>query len=174
MAIARLDAAGMLNPSSMRLALLPALAALVVTAACATKDSSPPSPPPAPAAAPGPKPATGTLLGAPITAADVPLSTIARSPRDYKDKVVATSGTVTAVCQHMGCWMELKDDAGEAHVVLAGHKFFVPKNASGRRARVQAKVLETDDDAECTQEAAQQTGKAVAKLQLEATGVELD
>jgi hypothetical protein len=155
----------------MRPALLLALLAL---AACAPSDPPPAAskapPPPVKAAAA----AAATTLGDPITAQDVALTTIAKDPKTYKDKVVATSGTVTAVCQHMGCWMELKDDSGEAHVVLSGHKFFVPKTASGRRARVQAKVLQTKDDDECTQEAAEQTGKPVAKLQLEATGVELD
>jgi hypothetical protein len=74
----------------------------------------------------------------------------------------------------MGCWMEIKDDATEAHVKLAGHSFFVPKTSAGHHARVQAKVLKTNPDDECAQEATQQTGKPVAKLELEATGVELD
>jgi hypothetical protein len=122
------------------------------------------------------KPSGSQLLGAPISPAtpSVALASIAKDPKTYENKVVTTSGTVTAVCQHMGCWMEMKDDSGEAHVKLAGHTFFVPKDASGRHARVEAKVLRTDPSDECTQEAAEQTGKPVAKLELEATGVELD
>ena len=114
------------------------------------------------------------LLGAPITEKSVGLADIAKNPRAYENKTIATSGTVFAVCQAMGCWMEIKDDASEAHVKLAGHSFFVPKTASGHKARVQAKVLKTNPDDECAQEAAEQTGKPVAKLELEATGVEID
>ena len=103
------------------------------------------------------------------------LSEIVKHPKQFEGNVVATSGTVFAVCQSMGCWMEIKDDANtEAHVKLAGHKFFVPKTSAGHHARVQAKVMRTDPGEECAQEAEQQTGKPVAKLELEATGVELE
>jgi hypothetical protein len=73
----------------------------------------------------------------------------------------------------MGCWMEIADAPGEAHVKMHGHSFFVPKTASGRKARVQATVEPTDPSDECSQEAEKQTGKPVAKVQLDATGVEL-
>jgi len=118
--------------------------------------------------------AATTRLGDPITEHPVALSEIAKHPGAYEDKVVATTGTVTAVCQSMGCWMEIKDSASEAHVKLAGHKFFVPKSSSGHTARVQGKVIKVDPTDECVQEAAEQTGKPIAKLQLVATGVELD
>jgi hypothetical protein len=66
--------------------------------------------------------------------------------------------------------MEIADPAGQAHIKMAGHRFFVPKDASGHRAVVQGTVLRPDDD-ECSAEAKQQTG-AVAKVEIEATGVE--
>jgi hypothetical protein len=127
-------------------------------------------------AAPAKAPPAGALhLGAPITETkSVTLAEITKDPKGFENKVVTTSGTVFAVCQSMGCWMEIKDDATEAHVKLAGHSFFVPKTSAGHHARVQAKVLKTNPDDECAQEATQQTGKPVAKLELEATGVELD
>ncbi len=112
-------------------------------------------------------------LGAPITAADVSLTEVAKRPKDFENKTIATSGVVTAVCQHAGCWMEIKDEAGEAHVRMHGHSFFVPKSASGHHARVQATVERTDPDEECSQEAAKQMEKPVAKIELDATGVEL-
>ena len=70
----------------------------------------------------------------------------------------------------MGCWMEIADPNGQAHIKMAGHSFFVPKNASGHRAVVQGTVLRPSND-ECSQEAKEQTG-AVAKIEIEATGVE--
>jgi hypothetical protein len=153
--------------------------------ACNTGEPTPSKPassPPASAApaqtaaAPqaAPQPAAPLRLGEPITEKQVLLEDIAKNPKAYENKIVATSGTVFAVCQSMGCWMEIKDDTSEAHVKLAGHKFFVPKTSSGHKARVQAKVMKTDPGDECAKEAEEQTGKPVAKIELEATGVELD
>ena len=121
--------------------------------------------------------ATTNHLGAPITAGaeTVALAKVVKDPGAYKGKSFVTTGTVTAVCQQAGCWMEIKDDAGEAHVKMAGEKFFVPKTSAGHKARVQGTLVDvTGADAECAGEAAAQTGKQVATLQLEATGVELD
>jgi hypothetical protein len=137
-----------------------------------------PSPSVAPAVASPPasvQAAGGSLhLGEPITQPLVALSDIVKNPKAYEDKVVATSGEVFAVCQAMGCWMEIRDVSGQAHVKMAGHAFFVPKTSAGHKARVQAIVQKVDPDEECSEEAAEQTGKPLAKLQLEATGVELD
>ena len=91
----------------------------------------------APAAKKDPTPAPkteahGLALGAPIPAGatNVALADVAKNPDAYKGKSITTTGTVTAVCQHMGCWMEIKDDATEAHIKLAGEKFFVPKTST--------------------------------------------
>ncbi len=116
-------------------------------------------------------------IGAPIAAGSpmVQLAEVAKHPGAYKGKTITTTGTVTAVCQNMGCWMEVKDDASEAHIKMAGHSFFVPKTASGHHAKIQAVIVPSDDkNAECNEEAKNQMGHAVAKVQLEATGVELD
>src|SRR5262249_49321214 len=182
------------------------LSALLATgflvAACNTgAKSSPPTPDPAPTPAP-PGPASageGVLrLGAPIEASarKVALSDVAKEPNAYLDKTFATTGTVTAVCQHMGCWMEIKDDASAAHIKMAAHAFFVPKTASGRKARVLAKLEKAQDDPSCAEEghegmsassqsgekakgkgcraeAEAQLGRPLAKLELVAEGVEL-
>ena len=129
-------------------------------------------------------------LGAPIEAAnkEVALSEVAREPKKYASAPFVTTGTVSAVCQHMGCWMELKDDAGQAHIKMAGHAFFVPKTASGKKARVAGTVIaqETGDGCGeghqghgesgkkgCKAEAEAQLGRPLAKLELVATGVEI-
>ena len=126
---------------------------------------------------PAPTAASANKMGAPI-AANVPvvaLAAVVKDPAAYKGKPFVTTGTVTAVCQEMGCWMEIKDDATEAHIKMAGEKFFVPKSSAGHKARVQGALVESaGGDVECNQEAEAQMGKQVAKLQLEATGVELD
>lgn len=163
-----------------------------------------PPPTPAPPAQP-PKPDEGALrLGAPIEASAqrVALTDIAKNPSSFEGKKFATTGTVTAVCQHMGCWMEIKDDAGEAHIKMAGHAFFVPKTASGRKAKVLATLVKSESDPACANEdhdkmaaaggpsgaakgaakgngkgcraeAEAQLGRPLAKLELVAEGVEL-
>jgi Domain of unknown function (DUF4920) len=159
--------------------------------------SGPPATPP-PASAPAAAADGALRLGAPIEASaqKVALADVAKTPSAYVGKTFATSGTVTAVCQHMGCWMEIKDDASEAHIKMAGHAFFVPKTASGRKARVLAKLVKADDKGSscadepegmaaastagaktekkgCRAEAEAQLGRPLAKLELVAEGVEL-
>lgn len=116
-------------------------------------------------------------LGAPI-AANAPvvaLADVVKDPAKFKGKSFVTTGTVTAVCQEMGCWMEIKDAAGEAHVKMAGEKFYMPKTSAGHKVRVAGTLADVaGGDEDCAKEAADQTGKQVAKLQLEATGVDLD
>jgi hypothetical protein len=126
----------------------------------------------APAASASAVPKGTLLLGERITSSVVPLSQIASHPADYASRTVATTGKVTAVCQEMGCWMEIRDEATQAHVRMHGHSFFVPKTASGHVARVQATVLQAPHEA-CSDEPPA-TAKSLAKVELDATGIELD
>jgi hypothetical protein len=163
-----------LHPAVGSLALLAALAA------CSRNRDVAPAPvpalntsgaPAAPASA-----SKGTLaIGEPITQPVVPLAEIAKDPSRFASRVVATTGKVTAVCQEMGCWMELRDESGQAHVRMHGHAFFVPKTASGHVARVQATIVARPGEHDCEEGAkSSPPGKAVAKVELDATGVELD
>ena len=68
--------------------------------------------------------------------------------------------------------MEIQDASGQAHVRMHGHTFFVPKTASGHLARVQATVLMNPDES-CTDSPPPAKG-AMARVELDATGVELD
>jgi hypothetical protein len=149
-------------------------------------------------ARPEPKPTTPTTTAVPQAgerfgatidpkAQQVALGDVANDPGAYTNKTFATTGTVTAVCQHRGCWMEIKDDAGEAHIKMAGHSFFVPKTASGKKARVLATLVKADNEGSCGEgaekheangkgckaEAEAQLGRPLAKLELVAQGVEL-
>ena len=166
-----------------------------VLVACNSGPKAEPTPEPA-TPAPTAQNASALRLGAPIDAkADkVALSDVAKTPNNYVNKTFTTTGTVTAVCQHMGCWMEIKDDASEAHIKMAGHSFFVPKNASGKTARIQAKLVPAEaakgscegeghegmaaaeakeGKKGCREEAEQQLGRPLAKLELVADGVEI-
>jgi hypothetical protein len=125
--------------------------------------------------APSPSPTPAPLrLGEPISAGTIALTDVAAHPASFQGKTIATSGTVTAVCQEMGCWMEIRDDRGQAHIRMHGHSFFVPKTASGHHARVQATVVDSKNATECEDDARADAGAALTKVELDATGVELD
>ncbi|MGK3999640.1 DUF4920 domain-containing protein [Sorangium sp. So ce1024] len=119
-------------------------------------------------------------FGAPITeTSTTPLPELLQDPGKFSGKTVRTEGVVSAVCKSMGCWMEIADESGAAHIKMAGHSFFVPKNASGHRAVVQGTMVASDAEPgaacgakdNCRGEAEKQTGR-VAKIELEATGVQ--
>jgi hypothetical protein len=161
---------------SMRhLGFLAAAALTLALAACnnGSKDASvSPEPKPAQAQAPSPSAASSASpssegamrLGSPIEASaeKVSLTDVAKNPTAFVGKKFATTGTVTAVCQHMGCWMEIKDDSGEAHIKMAGHAFFVPKTASGRKARVLATLVKNEAEGACADEGMAAAGGVAA------------
>lgn len=169
-----------------------AILALVSLCACDMGSSARPEPKPttptAEATAPAPVARAGERFGASIDPKSerVALSDIAKNPSAYANKTFTTSGTVSAVCQHRGCWMEIKDEAGEAHIKMAGHSFFVPRTANGKKARVQATLVASESEGACGEgsekhepgkgckaEAEAQLGRPLAKLELVAQGVEL-
>jgi hypothetical protein len=170
----------------MRLRALLAAALLAGSACSRDRASAPPSTaqpavqtaaPASAASVPPAAPAPTTLaLGEPVTAPLVSLADIARQPSRYADKPVATSGRVTAVCRERGCWLELADASGSAHVRIHGHSFSVPRTAPGHTARVQARVIASKGSAdECEEEAnARDGGTGLARVELDATGVQID
>lgn len=69
------------------------------------------------------------------------------------------SGRIVEVCQNKGCWAMLEDEGRAARVMMKGHAFFLPKDASGPAivfGRLQAKTL----DAKTAQHLAEDAGKA--------------
>ncbi len=140
-----------------------------------------PTPTPTPPAVTPPTPNTpapsvaATQLGAPITVTQsTPLAAIVAAQAHFSGQTVRVEGTVTAVCQSRGCWMQLTDNDQRVHIKMHGHSFFVPRTASGHHARVQGIVVSGNPNGHCEQEAAAATGQPVARLELDATGVELD
>ncbi len=126
-------------------------------------------------------------LGAPIPTkgASVALADVAAAPEKFREQAFVATGTIGSVCQNRGCWMTLSDENGEAFVRITGHAFAIPKDASGRKARVMATLAAPAEEAEgstcgegkaggCKAEAQEQQGeKPLAKLELQASGVEL-
>ena len=170
-------------------AVLPAaLSASFALLGCAQGPASEASAPPAATAATpargGVKQATVSSLrplsqkkfGSAITeSSNTTLSSLVSEPSRFSAKTVRTEGVVSAVCQSMGCWMEITDESGQAHIKMAGHSFFIPKEASGHRAVVQGKLLAAAGPAcganDCNPANMPNANKG-EQAQIEATGVE--
>ena len=158
----------------MRRALLVTLLALAP--ACAAPPAQPVHA--ARAQAPASPPHAAQTFGQPV---DEQLSTtsladLLATPHGYEGRIVKTEGTVARVCQRAGCWMELRDDEdGPAvRVPMAGHSFFLPRDAAGKHAVVEGRVvladLTPDVRAHLESEGALATRNAFS---IEAIGVEL-
>jgi len=86
---------------------------------------------------------------------------------------VKCEGTVARVCQNAGCWLELQAEAGKQglRVPMAGHAFFIPKDAVGQHAVIEG-VLRRQELPEGQRAHYQGEGmQAVGPLSLEATSV---
>ena len=124
------------------------------------------------------EPSTGaSTFGEPLSEGTaVPLATIAAAPEAYAGKTVKTEGEISAVCQRMGCWMEMRaDGVAPVRVPMAGHSFFLPKDVSGRHATVEGEVavreLSEDERSHLESEGALATAQT---LEISATGVVID
>lgn len=69
----------------------------------------------------------------------VPVATLLSAPDRYVGQTVRVDGVISAVCQSMGCWLEITDPAlgrGIRFKVQDGVIVF-PKDAAGRQASAQ-------------------------------------
>ncbi|MEQ8186857.1 MAG: DUF4920 domain-containing protein [Candidatus Eremiobacterota bacterium] len=49
----------------------------------------------------------------------------------YLGKTVKIEGTITEVCQHMGCWFNVNDGTGTIYVDLGMRGYFIPDDGTG-------------------------------------------
>ncbi len=61
---------------------------------------------------------------------------VLESPAQYVGKTIQVKGKVTEVCQAMGCWMSLTDDAGHLLRIQVSHEGTIvfPKSSVGKMA----------------------------------------
>lgn len=118
-----------------------------------------------------------TVFGAGVTDRELtPLSELTTSPERFAGQVIKTEGEITAVCQRMGCWMEMRGEEGAptVRVPLAGHNYFLPRDVSGRRATIEGQVAIRElSDAEREHLASEGAQAVATALQVSATGVVL-
>ncbi|MGF1469365.1 MAG: DUF4920 domain-containing protein [Sandaracinaceae bacterium] len=106
-----------------------------------------------------------------------PLADILAQPERYEDQVVRTEGEITSVCQAMGCWMEVREAAGQppVRVPMAGHSFFLPRDVSGRHATLEGRVVLRALSPEMREHLASEGATATSSaLAIHATGVVID
>ncbi|MDP3276992.1 MAG: DUF4920 domain-containing protein [Deltaproteobacteria bacterium] len=100
------------------------------------------------------------------------LAEVLSNAEPHRTAPVRIEGQVVAVCEHMGCWMEVRDGRTQAHVRMHGHSFFLPRDVNGKRAVLVGTVVAAHPATECDQSAQSATGQ-VAQIEFDATGVEV-
>ncbi len=76
--------------------------------------------------------AEATHYGEPLPADSVPVALAAAiaEPERYAQSPHLIRGEISAVCQNKGCWTIIRDGSAWARV-STGHRYFLPKDASG-------------------------------------------
>jgi Domain of unknown function (DUF4920) len=86
-------------------------------------------------------------------------------PVSGADSHVKVEGTITEVCAVKGCWMKLRGDNGEAILVrFKDYGFFVPRNASGRRAWLTGTAERVELSVDALRHIAEDAGKSAAEV----------
>ena len=84
-------------------------------------------------------------------AESIPASKLMSNPEEYVGKKVRVSGTVSDVCQKMGCWMVITEDDKHMRVTTKEHKFFVAKDGSGSQCDIEGEVIKKEADKDRTE-----------------------
>lgn len=89
-------------------------------------------------------------FGAPFTVAEAtPASAVLADPTPLAGKVVRVKGELSEVCQKMGCWAVVRDDAGHAiRVTMKDHAFGIDKDTVGRGCDVEGELVQKAVDPE--------------------------
>jgi len=104
-------------------------------------------------------------LGKPLTIKDpMPLATLLAKPGDYVGKTVQVKGKITEVCQAMGCWMNLANDAGQSlHIKVNDGDIEFPKDGAGKMAVAEGRLekieLSKKEAAARAEEEAKESGR---------------
>ena len=110
--------------------------------------------------------AADVRLGKPLALKEpVAIATLLAHPDDYAGKAVQVKGKIAAVCQMMGCWMDISSEDGrQIHVKVADGAIVFPKDSAGKLATVEGTftktVLTREEAVEHAREIAKEAGKA--------------
>jgi len=95
---------------------------------------------------------------------------------------VVVKGEISQVCQAEGCWMKLKNSAGDDMLVkFKDHSFLVPKDIAGKKALVHGtamkKTISVDEQRHMAEDAGMKAAEIAAittpktEVRIEATGI---
>ena len=84
--------------------------------------------------------------GAPITVKKpVKIAQLAKKPERFVGKTIRLEGTVKAVCQGAGCWVEVQDARGATFLAKSlDESVLLPKDCAGKKVVVQGVVTRLD------------------------------
>jgi hypothetical protein len=84
-----------------------------------------------------------TRLGKPLTQQKpVPIEKLLSGPESFVGKTVQVRGTVTEVCEMMGCWINLVDSGNKSlRVKVNDGEIVFPKSAIGKTAVAEGKFV---------------------------------
>src|SRR5262245_14543385 len=81
-------------------------------------------------------------LGKPLALKEaISVAEVNAQAEKYVDKVVQVRGTITEVCQMMGCWMALADSGQTIRIKVNDGDLVFPKEAVGKSARAEGKLV---------------------------------
>jgi hypothetical protein len=105
---------------------------------------------PVAAAAPGAQDPDWKYFGAPFALASaLPASTVLAAPEQHAGKPLRMTGELTEVCQKMGCWAVVADDAGhQVRILMKDHTFGIDKDTAGRACDVEGELVKKQVDPE--------------------------
>src|SRR6476660_9514495 len=85
-------------------------------------------------------------VGKPLTVKEpLTIATVLAKPGDYVGKTIAVKGKIAEVCQEMGCWMELTNDAGQSLKVEVNHgELEFPKDGKGKMAIAEGTLTKSE------------------------------
>lgn len=102
--------------------------------------------------------------GVAMTAATA-IGDLAATPEQFVGKKVRVDGVVEAVCENMGCWMQLKDAASgkTVRVKVDDGVIVFPVSARGKRASAEGVFEKVDTAADAAHHAEMEKAEATAK-----------
>ena len=100
-------------------------------------------------------------MGEPLSLAQpTTIKQLISEPEPFVGKTVQVRGKITEVCQMMGCWMMLRDEAGSmVRIKVADGEIVFPKDSPGREAIAEGEFVRF----ELTKEQAVATAKHEAE-----------
>ncbi len=77
---------------------------------------------------------------------------------------VVIDGELSKVCLTMGCWVEMKTSGEPLLVMTRDHEFFVPRNATGVRARAYGRAVAREQSVETLRHIAEDAGASADEI----------